>query len=191
VAFEPPSAGYLLDWKLLAQMRAAGARFATLTHAAGISSTGDARLDARLPLDEPYNIPAATVQAIAQTRSAGGRIIAIGTTVVRALEHAAESLGCVSGAIDGIATQRIGPATKLRVVDAILSGTHEPETSHFELLQAFAGREQLLRVSRLLDACAYRTHEFGDSVLIEAALGRGPALKRRLGESAALSAEPC
>ncbi len=177
VAFEPPSAGYLLDWKLLAQIRAAGARFATLTHAAGISSTGDVRLDARLPLDEPYNIPAATLRAIAHTRAIGGRVIAIGTTVVRALEHAADFLDSASDAINGVATQRIGPATTLRVVNAILSGTHEPDTSHFELLQAFAGEAQLLRVSRLQDAGGYRTHEFGDSVLIEAVADQPGAMR--------------
>ena len=89
VAFEPPSAGFLLDWRLLAELRARGVGFATLTHAAGISSTGDPALDARLPLDEAYDLPAATVAAIARTRRRGGRVVALGTTVTRALEHAA------------------------------------------------------------------------------------------------------
>ncbi len=165
VAFEPPSAGFALDWHALAGLRAAGVEFATLTHAAGISSTGDAELDRRLPLEEPYRIPEATAAAIRRAQARSGRIIAIGTTVVRALEHAA-SLGPIHAG-DGLATQRIGPATRLHVVDALLSGTHEPGTSHYELLRAFTDDLTLQRASQELDARGYRTHEFGDSVLIE------------------------
>ena len=68
---------------------------------------------------------------------------------------------------EGLATQRIGAATHLRVVDAILSGTHEPGTSHYELLRAFTDDATLGRVNDELAARGYRTHEFGDSVLIE------------------------
>ena len=137
VAFEPPSAGFALDWRALsAAMRGRGVAFATITHAAGISSTGDEELDRRLPFDEPYRIPPATAAAIRRMRARGGRIVAIGTTVVRALEHAATRRRRVQAG-EGLATQRIGPATGLRVVDAILSGTHEPGTSHYELLRAF------------------------------------------------------
>ena len=64
VAFEAPSAGFILDWALIGALRARGAAFATLTHAAGISSTGDAELDRLLPLDEPYGIPASTATLI-------------------------------------------------------------------------------------------------------------------------------
>ncbi|HUE30960.1 MAG TPA: S-adenosylmethionine:tRNA ribosyltransferase-isomerase, partial [Verrucomicrobiae bacterium] len=77
VAFEPPSAGFALDWRSVRAMRDRGIAFATITHAAGISSTGDAALDRRLPLDEPYRIPAATAVAIRRTRARGGRIVAI------------------------------------------------------------------------------------------------------------------
>ena len=86
IAFEPPSAGFALDWRTLAAWRKRGIGFATLTHAAGISSTGDRTLDLRLPFDEPYSIPERTAAAIKQAKSKGGRIIAIGTTVVRAIE---------------------------------------------------------------------------------------------------------
>ena len=165
VAFEPPSAGFILDWQELAEMRAQGADFATITHAAGISSTGDAELDRRLPFDEPYRIPQATAAAIRRTRANGGRIVAVGTTVVRALEHAGRRGVIQSG--EGLATQRIGSRTPLRVVDAILSGTHAPGSSHYELLRAFLDDATLRRVTAALDAGGYRTHEFGDSVLIE------------------------
>jgi S-adenosylmethionine:tRNA ribosyltransferase-isomerase len=167
VAFEPPSAGFVLDWALLSALKARGVGFATLTHAAGISSTGDDALDARLPLDEPYDIPPATVAAIAQAKSRGHRVIALGTTVTRALEHAA-SLGALRPGA-GIANQRLGPRTRLQVVDAIVSGTHEPGTSHYELLRAFTGDEVLQRASAELERAGYLTHEFGDTVLIEAA----------------------
>jgi S-adenosylmethionine:tRNA ribosyltransferase-isomerase len=165
VAFEPPSAGFTLNWSLIGAMRARGVEFATLTHAAGISSTGDASLDARLPFDEAYRIAASTTLAICRARANGGRVVAIGTTVVRALEAAGRG-GRVPGG-EGLATGRIGARTRLRVVDAILSGTHEPGSSHFELLRAFAGDSTLERITRELDAHVYRTHEFGDSVLIE------------------------
>jgi S-adenosylmethionine:tRNA ribosyltransferase-isomerase len=166
VAFEPPSAGFVLDWRTLAALHAHGVEVATITHAAGISSTGDEELDRRLPFDEPYRIPEATACAIRRTRACLGRIVAVGTTVVRALEHAAARDGCVCAG-EGLATQRIGPGTPLRVVDAILTGTHEPGTSHYELLRAFTDDATLRRASEELEAHHYRTHEFGDSVLIE------------------------
>jgi S-adenosylmethionine:tRNA ribosyltransferase-isomerase len=166
-AFEPPSAGFALDWSMLAALRARGIAFATITHAAGISSTGDPLLDRRLPLDEPYRISDAAARAIRRAKRRGGRIVAIGTTVVRALEHAAAKNGVVrTGA--GIATQRIGAETKLGVVDAIVSGTHAPGTSHYELLRAFADDTTLRHAAEALDAHGYRTHEFGDSILVSA-----------------------
>lgn len=166
VAFEPPSAGFAIDWSVLAAIRARGAEFATITHAAGISSTGDPELDKRLPFDEPYRIPQKTADAIEQARARGGHVIAVGTTVVRALEHAALGKGRVRAG-DGVANQRIGPDTVLRVVDALLSGTHERGTSHYELLRAFIDDAALERVTAALESNDYLTHEFGDSVLIE------------------------
>ena len=165
VAFEPPSAGFILDWEVLSTIREHGARFATVTHAAGISSTGDDDLDRLLPFDEPYHIPDSTVEAVEITRQRGGRVIAVGTTVVRALEDAATEDGHI-GIGDGMAKGKIGPTTRLRVVNAILSGTHEPGTSHYELLRAFLEDSTLERATEELTAHGYKTHEFGDSVLI-------------------------
>jgi len=161
VAFEAPSAGFTLDWRSLERLRSRGVGFATITLAAGISSTGDPALDARLPLDEPYRVPAAAAAAIRSAKAHGGRIIAIGTTVVRALEHSGGAAGV------GLADQRIGAGTRLRVVDAIVSGTHEPQESHYQLLRAFQDAATLARASAELEARGYRTHEFGDSVLVE------------------------
>jgi S-adenosylmethionine:tRNA ribosyltransferase-isomerase len=166
VAFEPPSAAFALDWQTLEAWQERGIGFATLTHAAGISSTGDPALDLRLPFDEPYRIPEGTAEAISSTRSQGRRVIAVGTTVVRALESAAEADGSVRAGT-GIARGRITGASRLRVVDTLLTGVHAPGGSHFELLRAFADDTALLPVSTTLAQYGYRTHEFGDSVLIE------------------------
>ena len=165
VAFEPPSAGFVLDWQVLSAIREHKAGFATITHAAGISSTGDEDLDRLLPFDEPYRIPETTARAVEVTRQRGGRVIAVGTTVVRALEAAATEDGHLRSG-EGLAKGRIGPSTRLRVVDAILSGTHERGTSHYELLRAFLEDSTLQRATEELDACGYKTHEFGDSILI-------------------------
>jgi S-adenosylmethionine:tRNA ribosyltransferase-isomerase len=165
-AFEAPSAGFALDWGTLLALRQRGILFATLTHAAGISSTGDEELDRRLPFDEPYRIPLATAQAVLRARASGGWVVAVGTTVVRALESAAMPDGRVRAG-DGVATLRLGPTTPLRVVDAILTGVHESGTSHHELLRAFVGDTLLNRAEIELTGSGYRTHEFGDSVLIE------------------------
>ena len=166
VAFEPPSAGFALDWRMLMASRGRGVKLATLTHAAGISSTGDPTLDLRLPLDEPYSIPERTAAVINQAKAEGGRIIAIGTTVVRALESAAQADGSVQPG-NGIACIRIGRETRLRIVDAILTGMHQPGESHFELLRAFADDALLSKINATVIDHGYRAHEFGDSMLIE------------------------
>jgi S-adenosylmethionine:tRNA ribosyltransferase-isomerase len=166
VAFEPPSASFALDWGAIRAMRERGIAFATITLAAGISSTGDPELDRRLPFDEPYRIPEATASAIRRAREAGGRIVAVGTSVVRGLEHAAARDGVVRAG-DALADQRLGPASRLRLVHAVLSGTHEPGSSHYQLLRAFLDEGTLAAASAALEASDYRTHEFGDSVFVE------------------------
>jgi S-adenosylmethionine:tRNA ribosyltransferase-isomerase len=178
VAFEPPSAGFALDWRMVASMAAGGIRFGAITHVAGLSSTGDAELDALLPFDEPYRIPPSTARIIAEAQKRGGRIIAIGTTVVRALEHAATMFEGLAVASEGLATQRVGPTSRLRTVDAILSGVHERGSSHYGLLRAFIGDERLSGIDRELNVRNFRTHEFGDSVFIEKADGEMAARTR-------------
>ena len=167
VAFEPPSAGFALDWNMLASMSARKIRFGTITHAAGLSSTGDPQLDALLPFAEPYKIPLSTASMIEHAQGSRGRIIAIGTTVVRALEHTAAMFDGYVPPGERLATQRLGASSRLRIVDAILSGTHEPGSSHYELLRAFVDDETLDRIDQELNAGDYRTHEFGDSVFLE------------------------
>lgn len=166
VAFEPPSAGFVLSWSMLGALSARGVIFGTITHAAGISSTGDPELDALLPFDEPYHISQSAARMLKHAQRRGGRIIAIGTTVVRALEHAAATHGTVKAG-EGVARQRIGAASRLRIVDAILSGTHERGTSHYELLRAFCNDQTIRQMNDAVNSHSYRAHEFGDSIFIE------------------------
>jgi S-adenosylmethionine:tRNA ribosyltransferase-isomerase len=165
VAFEAPSAGFMLDWATLRRIRSRGAQFATVTHAAGISSTGDETLDALLPFDEPYEISRSTAALILETQRRGGRIVAIGTTVVRALEHAASVHGQVAPGT-GVATARITPDSELHVVDAIVTGLHEHGSSHYELLRAFQTDRALEEMVHEAERGSYLAHEFGDTVFI-------------------------
>jgi S-adenosylmethionine:tRNA ribosyltransferase-isomerase len=166
IAFEPPSAGFALDWQSQARWRQRGVGFATLTHTAGISSTGDPTLDLRLPFDEPYRIPEQTAAAITKAKLVDRQVVAIGTTVARALESAASPDGAVHAG-DGIARGRLTRETPLRVANAILTGVHHPGESHFELLRAFADDIALNQISAETRAYNYRNHEFGDSILVE------------------------
>lgn len=172
-AVEAPSAGLALSWELLLDLRRRGIAIARVTHAAGLSSTGDGELDARLPLAERYEVPAETVRAVAAARRRGGRVVAVGTTVVRALEGDARGHRgrLVAGA--GTTGLRLGPATRRRVVDGILTGMHDPGTSHFALLESFAPRALLLEAHAFATEQGYLGHEFGDAMLILSPSGRG------------------
>ncbi len=165
-SFEMPSAGRPLSWELLLALRRKGVRWAALTHAAGLSATGDPGLDAALPLAERYQIPAATVRAVGEARARGGRVVAVGTTVVRALEGAAATHGGALRAGDGETDLRITPAFRPRIVDGILSGAHAPAESHFQLLSAFAGPALLAAAADHAERAGFLTHELGDSMLV-------------------------
>ena len=89
------------------------------------------------------------------------------------LEHAASLDGAVPAG-EGLATQTIGAGTRLQVVDAIVSGAHESGTSHHELLRAFVDDATLTRVDHELESWRYRTHEFGDSILVERTVADEP-----------------
>lgn len=163
VSAELPSAGYAMSFGVLESLRAKGVRVVALTHAAGLSSTGDAELDRRLPLPERYSIPEATLSAIRETRAAGGRVVAVGTSVVRALEASA-----LSGAASGITDLRIDASHRLRVVSAILTGVHAPGESHYDLLEAFLPRRELDAAFTRASDLGLLGHEFGDAILFDA-----------------------
>jgi S-adenosylmethionine:tRNA ribosyltransferase-isomerase len=158
-AVEMPSAGHALSWALLLKLIRKGVRIAPLTHGAGLSSTGDAKIDQELPLDERFDIPASAMEAVRRTRASGGRVIAVGTSVVRALESA--SLG-----LSGFTSLKLGPGFERRVVNGLLTGAHDVSESHYQLLRAFLPDAVLARASRHLERQDYLTHEFGDLCLI-------------------------
>lgn len=160
-AAEMPSAGRPLTWATLIALRRRGIALASLTHAAGLSATGDPALDAALPLPERYHIPATTVEAIARSR----RVIAVGTTVVRALEGNARTHGHLHPGA-GTTDLLLGPGSRLRVVDGILTGMHNRGESHFRLLGAFGDRGSLEASWRYAVRAGYRCHEFGDVSLV-------------------------
>lgn len=151
-AAEQPSAGHALTFELLRRLHVA-----TLTHATGLSATGDPALDAALPFPERYEIPTATLDAV----NAATRVIAVGTSVVRALEAWA-----TTGERAGVASEPIEPDTPLHVVDGLLTGIHSPGESHYRLLGAFLSPERLRAVCELANRKHLRTHENGDLALL-------------------------
>ena len=165
-AVELPSAGRPLTWRLLRELARTGVRLASVTHAAGLSSTGDPSLYAALPFPERYDVPLETVRAVEEARSRGGRAIAVGTTVVRALEGCAKAHGGALAAGSGLTDLVIGPGYEPLAVDGLLTGLHEPAASHFSLVQAFAPPDLLRDAYAHAEAVGYLHHEFGDSCLI-------------------------
>jgi S-adenosylmethionine:tRNA ribosyltransferase-isomerase len=164
-AFES-SAGRPLTWATLIELKRRGIDIAQITHAAGISSTGSETLDKRLPLREHYAVDAAAVNAVVRAKSNGGRVVAVGTTVVRALESAAREGGGVLAPVEGDTGLVIGPGFRPAIVDGILSGMHARGTSHYSLLRAFASESLLDEALSHAEAQGYLEHEFGDSCLI-------------------------
>ena len=109
---------------------------------------------------------ALTWELLLGLRRRGGRIVAVGTTVARALESAAAAGGGRLGAGQGMTELRLGPERRPRVVGGILTGMHEPGTSHYALLESFAPRQLLDRAGSFAARRGYRSHEFGDALLI-------------------------
>lgn len=165
-SFEMPSAARAITAEALLEMRERGVTVATITHAAGLSSTGDARIDAMLPFPERYAIPEATARAIEAARRAKSRVVAIGTTVTRALEGCAAANDGRVIAGEGVTDLVLDARHRLRVVDGILTGMHEPSASHFRLLEAFAPRALLDAANDHAEAEGYLAHEFGDATLV-------------------------
>jgi len=160
-AVEMPSASRFVRGETLAALAARGIEVVAVTHAAGISSIGDAEVDAALPFPERYEVRAATWEIIARARARGGRVVAMGTSTLRALEG-----GARAGRPSGITDVRIGPGFRCAVADAVLTGIHEPGTSHHELLKAFAPAPVLARALRVAAREGLYGHELGDAMLV-------------------------
>lgn len=163
---EMPSAGRPLSWEMLLDLRRRGVRTASITLHTGLSSTRDDAIDALHPnYDEAYTVPADTARLVNETHAAGGRVIAVGTTVVRALETVAAEDGAIHAAV-GRTRLRIAAATRLRAVDGLLTGLHEPRASHLDLLSAFVDPHHLGVAYHEAIERGYLWHEFGDMNLI-------------------------
>jgi S-adenosylmethionine:tRNA ribosyltransferase-isomerase len=158
---EMPSAGRAFTPSLITELVARGVGVAPLLLHAGVSS-----LEAdEPPFEEYYRVPASTARHLNSTRAAGGRVIAVGTTVVRALETVAFESGEV-GAGEGWTGLVITPARGVRAVDGLLTGWHEPAASHLDLVEAVGGRSLVDASYRAALAGGYLWHEFGDLHLI-------------------------
>jgi S-adenosylmethionine:tRNA ribosyltransferase-isomerase len=165
-SMEMPSAGRAFTWESLLGLRRRGIGIAFLVLHAGLSSYMDREYDATHPAsEEPYRIQPRAAEQINRAKAAGGRIIAVGTTVVRALESAADGEGRVA-AREGNTRLRITREHCLRSVDGLLTGFHEPEASHLDLLTAFLPEDRLLAAYAEAIRQGYLWHEFGDLNLI-------------------------
>ncbi|MEU6881115.1 S-adenosylmethionine:tRNA ribosyltransferase-isomerase [Streptomyces sp. NPDC046712] len=158
---EMPSAGRPFTAGLVAELVRRGVQFAPLTLHTGVASA-EAH---EPPYPERFEVPASTAWLVNAAKAGGGRVIAVGTTAVRALESATGAAGVVraaSGWTDLVVTRARG----VRVVDGLLTGLHEPEASHLLMLEAVAGGQALHRAYTEAVRELYLWHEFGDVHLI-------------------------
>jgi S-adenosylmethionine:tRNA ribosyltransferase-isomerase len=158
---EMPSAGRPFTAEVLMRLVAKGVGVTPV-----VLHTGVASLEAdELPYPERAIVPAVTAARVNAARAEGRRVIAVGTTVVRALETAADGCGVVT-LFDGWTDLVITPERGVRVVDGLLTGWHEPEASHLLMLEAVGGRDLLVRSYAASLEHGYLWHEFGDVHLI-------------------------
>ncbi|MBC9711800.1 S-adenosylmethionine:tRNA ribosyltransferase-isomerase [Streptomyces sp. TRM66268-LWL] len=158
---EMPSAGRPFTARLVAELVSRGVQFAPITLHTGVASA-EAH---EPPYPERFEVPAASARLINAARAGGGRIIAVGTTGVRAVESAAGPDGVVRPAA-GWTDLVVTPERGVRVVDGLITGLHEPEASHLLMLEAIAGKPALERSYAQAVEGLYLWHEFGDSHLI-------------------------
>ena len=152
-----PSAGRPFTKRALTRLRERGIGVQRITLHTGVSS----QERGERPYPERFSVSSHTADRV----NAARRVIAVGTTVVRALETVADERGRVHPG-EGWTNLVITPERGIRAVDALLTGWHEPEASHLLMLEAFAGRELLEHSYAEAVASGYRWHEFGDLHLL-------------------------
>lgn len=161
-----PSAGRAFTWKLIFDLKRSRVNIASIVLHTGLSSYMDDVLDAKHPSsEEEFFISEATAEKINNAHSKGGRVIAVGTTVVRALESAVDGTGKVI-AMHRYTRLHITAEHVLKAVDGLLTGLHEPEASHLDLLSAFIPKEKIRQSYEEAIKRKYLWHEFGDLNLI-------------------------
>ncbi|GAA1476786.1 S-adenosylmethionine:tRNA ribosyltransferase-isomerase [Nocardioides aestuarii] len=158
---EMPSAGRPFTPGLVTRLVAGGVAVAPITLHTGFSSqeAGEA------PQPEWYDVPDATARAVASTRAAGGRVVAVGTTVTRALESAVDPTGAVRPS-SGWTERVVTPAEPPAVVDGLVTGWHDPGASHLLLVEAVAGPAVTQAAYDAASTSGYLWHEFGDAGLL-------------------------
>jgi S-adenosylmethionine:tRNA ribosyltransferase-isomerase len=167
-AVAAPTASLHFDATLLAALDAAGIERTWLTLHVGAGTFAPLRTDelaAHRLHSEYYELPAAAVTAIARARQRGGRVVAVGTTVARALESAAGIEGQLEPTA-GETTLFIRPGFHFRVIDALLTNFHLPQSTLLMLVAAFAGREAVLAAYAHAVAQRYRFFSYGDAMLV-------------------------
>ncbi|TMH00415.1 MAG: tRNA preQ1(34) S-adenosylmethionine ribosyltransferase-isomerase QueA [Betaproteobacteria bacterium] len=167
-AVAAPTAGLHFDTSMLAALarRGVGTAFVTRHVGAGTFSPVESKdLSQHRMHAERFDVPATTAQAIAITRARGGRILAVGTTTLRALESAADAGGVQP--LTGETRLFITPGFRFRVVDRLLTNFHLPKSTLLMLVSAFAGMETVRRAYRHAVAKRYRFFSYGDAMLID------------------------
>jgi S-adenosylmethionine:tRNA ribosyltransferase-isomerase len=163
-----PTAGLHFDEATIGAIRAAGIGWTTITLHVGYGTFKPVRVERveEHQVDpEPYEVGSAAADAIARTRAAGRRIVAVGTTTTRALESAGLADGTVRAGA-GVAELFIHPGHRFRVVDALLTNFHLPKSSLLMLVAAFAGRELILDAYRHAISEGFRFYSYGDAMLV-------------------------
>lgn len=158
---EMPSAGRAFTPEIITQLVAKGVTVAPLVLHTGVASLEDHEP----PYEEYYRVPLETARAVNQAHADGKRVIAVGTTVVRALETVTDASG-ITHPGQGYTKLVITPQRGMRAVDGILTGWHEPKATHLMMLEAIASREHLDVTYRAAIENKYLWHEFGDLHLI-------------------------
>jgi S-adenosylmethionine:tRNA ribosyltransferase-isomerase len=158
---EMPSAGRPFTARMVAELVSLGVQFAPVTLHTGVASA-EAH---EPPYPERFTVPEASARLVDAARAGGGRVIAVGTTAVRAVESAAGPDGVVR-ARHGWTDLVVTPERGVRVVDGLLTGLHEPEASHLLMLEAVAGRAAIDRAYEAAVEGRYLWHEFGDVHLV-------------------------
>jgi S-adenosylmethionine:tRNA ribosyltransferase-isomerase len=156
-----PSAGRPFTHRLLVRLMVRGVAVAPLLLHTGVSSPEKHEP----PMPERFKVPEATARLVNATRAAGGRVVAVGTTVTRALETVADPSGTVAAG-SGWTDLVLGPDRPARVVTGLVTGLHEAEASHLLLLEAVAGRPLVATAYDAAVAERYLWHEFGDAMLL-------------------------
>jgi len=163
---EMPSAGRPFSSRVVDRLHARGVGLAPIVLHTGVSSLESEEHGPEEPpvYPEPFDVPKETAERINATRCAGGRVVAVGTTVLRALETASSHGRVVP--LRGFTTLTLGAGRPARSVDALITGFHDPRTSHLALLFEFAGETRVRSAYREAVRARYLWHEFGDSHLI-------------------------